>query len=102
MNCFHSSFGLAEAEGMAYCEGWATGPNFATWLGRPHAWCLDASGEVVDSLYVDRAYDVWAYRGVIIPLDVARPHVARESAGTLAAYASDIAALRRATGLANR
>lgn len=102
MCCFHGAFTLAQEEPLRYCEGWATTPGFPSWLGRPHAWCIDEQEHVVDPLFVGRTYEVSAYRGVIIPLEIARPHVARGSAGTLIAYARDVSDLRNAIASANR
>ena len=80
MNCFHSAYTLASHQSFRYCEGWATTRTAPTWLSRPHAWCVDDDGNVIDPAYVGRAsYDVVAYRGVFVPLEVAQPYVHRGS-----------------------
>ena len=102
MNCFYSSFEFASRRGLVYCEGWATSVDFPTWLGRPHAWCLDENDQVVDVAYSGRAiYGVVAYRGVAIPLDVAQAHTFRGSRGVLLAYEDDPELLRTAIKQAN-
>jgi hypothetical protein len=106
MNCFHSAFALAHGRRLRYCEGWATTPTAASWLSRPHAWCIDDDDQVIDPSFVDRTYDVWAYRGVVVPLDIASPHVARGSRGTLVAYETTLPLLWqrsfRSTGAPHR
>lgn len=67
-------------------------------IGRPHAWCIDAEGLVVDPTFVNRRSDVQAYCGVVIPLAIAERHSAPGAAGTLMTLRAtgELAELRKA------
>ena len=96
--CYANAFALAsEHSDLRYVEGYCTTWGSDTWKNR-HGWCIDEDDQVVDPTWGTGRLPL-AYRGIVLPLDIAEPHAKPFSHGTIdGGMMTDIPTLARLLG----